>query len=87
MRIKKTSRGFRFIDFVDAYESACSLQESSLADVAAIWFGVDRPFSNTVGCVRMHLTQRQVKDLLPVLQFFAKEGRLPKNFKEAERGK
>ena len=36
-----TDRGFRRISFKDYYGNYCSFQESSLADVEAIWFGID----------------------------------------------
>lgn len=32
-----------------------------------------------IGNQRMHLTQSQVKELLPVLQYFAEHGELPKD--------
>lgn len=41
MKRKKTSRGFALIEFLDRYESPCSLQKSSLATEDAIWLGVD----------------------------------------------
>ena len=106
MRIskKKTSRGFRLLNFTDRYDLPCSIQKSSLATEAAIWFGIDdaRPIilareaasvgvqtNATCGWVpypippnvslhtRMHLTQKQVKKLLPILQHFADTGELP----------
>lgn len=93
MEIKKTQRGFKFVEFIDRYGAQCSLQESSLADEAAIWFGPDDadpkrlvsgqgwqkvPFSDdTLFNTRMHLTQKQVKELLPYLRYFVKYGYLP----------
>jgi hypothetical protein len=101
----KTGRGFGIINFLDAYRTKCSLQESSLATEGAIWLGVDdvQPqimaseahlvgleTEQTTGWVdypvpekvlmhsRMHLTQEQVKQLLPVLQEFAETGYLPR---------
>ena len=41
MKYKKTNRGFVLTEFVDRYGAKCSLQESSLAEEAAIWFGAD----------------------------------------------
>lgn len=38
---RKTDRGFKIFEFEDRYGSKCSLQESSLADDPAVWFGVD----------------------------------------------
>lgn len=89
MKIEKTNR---VIDFTDRYGRECSLQESSLATEYAIWFGcneanpqelipdkgwvpIDMPegyHSNT----RMHLTQEQVKELLPYLFSFVETGKL-----------
>lgn len=37
----KTARGFRLDEFEDRYGEKCSLQESSLASEAAIWFGTE----------------------------------------------
>ena len=36
-----TDRGFVLIEFTDLHLASCSLQESSLADQDAIWFGVN----------------------------------------------
>lgn len=36
-----TNRGFKLGEFTDRYGVKCSIQESSLATEAAIWFGVD----------------------------------------------
>ncbi|BCP56261.1 hypothetical protein K32_48780 [Kaistia sp. 32K] len=41
MEIKYTERGFARCAFLDRYSVPCSLQESSLAEEAAIWLGVD----------------------------------------------
>ena len=107
LKLKKTERGFGFIEFKDKYNIQCSIQKSSLATEDAIWFGVDdaeprimssdairlglkkREYSeNDNGwCgynlpdevlinTRMHLTQKQVKELLPILQNFVETGEL-----------
>ena len=89
----KTSRGFSFWEFKDAYKMKCSIQKSSLATEDAIWFGVDdtqprvmipgkgwTPYEipeEVLISSRMHLTQDQVKDILPILEHFAKTGDLP----------
>ena len=94
-----TKRGFRRIEFIDRYRKQCSLQESSLADEEAIWFGIDKAepivLASDVGLIcggwadylipdkvlintRMHLTRRQVADLLPYLQWFVENGDLGK---------
>jgi hypothetical protein len=102
MEKTKTARGFELIEFEDRYGLPCSLQESSLATEAAIWFGVTDVVpkimardairlglpsnGETVGWVpysipeevslssRMHLTQEQVKMLLPHLIKFVESG-------------
>lgn len=85
----KTERGFGKYLFTDRYKMACSLQESSLATEHAIWLGaeaievhddmtlVHAADGKKYVLARMHLTQRMVKELLPVLQHFAETGRLP----------
>jgi len=88
----KTQRGFYSIEFQDRYNAKCSIQKSSLATEDAIWFGVDdadpkilkhgsgwQPFEihkEVLFTTRMHLTQKQVKKLLPILQKFADTGEL-----------
>ncbi len=76
--LRKTQRGFCRADFTDLYGSECSIQESSLATQAAIWLGVDKPSPQyeETGAVRMHLSQEQVAQLLPMLQKFAETGLL-----------
>lgn len=62
-----TQRGFRRAEFVDRYQSKCSIQASSLATEPCIWLGTGD---------RMHLTQAMVADLLPYLQHFVETGEL-----------
>lgn len=85
LKIKKTIRGFGIIEFEDRYKQKCSLQESSLAEESAIWFGVDNTGPSLEGPngqrnedvgVRMHLTVKQMKKLLPYLQNFIETGYL-----------
>jgi hypothetical protein len=54
--------------FIDLYGNPCSLQNSSVHEVIAVWFGV--------GDQRMHLSQKMVKRLLPFLKRFADTGRI-----------
>lgn len=63
-----TQRGFKFYQFHDRYDLLCSLQKSSLATEDAIWLGTNDN--------RMHLTQEQVKQLLPILRKFVRTGRI-----------
>lgn len=92
-RINYTDRGFGRIDFKDADDHECSLQESSSASQPKIWLGLDavevidyegtpkvidlKPLGGNVQALgRMHLTQGQVQDLLPILLCFAMTGEL-----------
>jgi hypothetical protein len=68
MNIEKTEHGFDIIEFLDRYNNRCSLQKSSLATEDCIWLGVNES--------RMHLTQDQVKALLPYLQRFVDTGEI-----------
>lgn len=81
--MKKTERGFSVKNFTDYYGKKCSIQKSSLATKDAIWLGVDNagPQMGThanqdVECGRMHLTQSQVKKLMPYLIKFVETGDL-----------
>ncbi len=94
----KTNRGFGLFDFKDKYGRECSLQDSSLASEPAIWFGIDNanpkilkkgsgwvPFSvpdDVHFTTRMHLTQEQVKALLPILTYFAETGEYVRDYKD-----
>lgn len=90
IKLKKTQRGFLRGEFKDLYGANCSIQKSSLATEDAIWLGLEsgthyigtRPTEKVEefwDCsARMHLSQKQVKDLLPLLQYFAEHGELPK---------
>lgn len=74
-----TQRGFKLLEFTDLYGEACSLQESSLAEPAAIWFGCKNNAEPHLGhemSPRMHLSQEDVQRLLPALQHFAEHGTL-----------
>jgi hypothetical protein len=87
MQTTKTERGFRIGKFDDVDGKPCSLQESSLATEAAIWFGVQdaTPTYNgeavpypegTQFNVRMHLNKEIIEDLLPSLKQFTQTGSL-----------
>lgn len=79
LRFERTSRGFAIARFVDHYGSKCSLQKSSFYPDPeyCIWLGVDRAFTGEQAATRMHLTQSQVRALLPALQHFVEHGDLP----------
>lgn len=67
--VTETNRGFALIYFKDRYGSKCSLQKSSMASEPAIWLGIDSQ-------LRMHLTQEQVREIIPHLNKFAETGKL-----------
>jgi len=82
----KTGRGFSHWAFDDIYGQHCSLQASSLASEGAIWIGVDNTGPDITGVngtrnedtrARMHLTRKQVEQLLPLLHRFVETGDLP----------
>lgn len=91
MKIEHTDREFDIVKFKDVYDKECSLQKSSAATFDAIWFGVTKPVikvfqkgawqdfvlpDEALIQTRMHLTQEQVKELLPYLIKFAESGNL-----------
>jgi outer membrane biogenesis lipoprotein LolB len=85
-------RGFPRFDFTDQYQQRCSLQLSSLVEPTCIWLGInnaavqvlvkgkgwqDVPLpADAMISSRMHLTQAQVRTLLPHLLEFADSGDL-----------
>lgn len=90
LEVTQTCRGFDYIKFDDHYGQHCSLQKSSLMEPDAIWLGVDNtgPYMGSIDPLhnkqdvnvdvkcRMHLSQEQVKQLLPFLIKFAETGEL-----------
>lgn len=73
LEIKHTERGFALAEFIDSNYQACSIQNSSIASQPHIWLGVDRDIDN-VESVRMHLTQAEAADLIPLLRRFVVTG-------------
>lgn len=61
-----TGRGFSRGEFVDLYGVACSIQDSSLATMDAIWLGAHEN--------RMHLSREHVTALMPYLTMFLGSG-------------
>jgi hypothetical protein len=83
--MEKTPRGFAIHSFEDIYGQKCSIQKSSSACQDNIWFGIDNTGPHMVDIndkknssinARMHLSQKEVKELLPLLQHFAETGEL-----------
>lgn len=70
MKKTESDRGLTRIEFNDDYERPCVISKSSAAMKDCIWLGINR-----LGH-RMHLTQTQVKELLPYLENFVKTGEL-----------
>lgn len=64
------------ISFEDSYKQQCSLQKSSYSLENEIWFGVDTDIIGKAVNACMHLTQEQVKYLLPYLQKFSETGEI-----------
>ncbi|MBQ1480656.1 MAG: hypothetical protein IIZ30_11520 [Sphingomonas sp.] len=69
LEVTRTSRGFAVARGVDRYAAPYSIQDSSLAEEAAIWLGSD---ADTGG--RAHLTQDMAAGLIPLLQAFVATG-------------
>ena len=87
VKFEETDRGFPLGKFKDLYGAECSVQESSLASKHAIWLGVDEAeYYKGDGKPRMHLTQDQVKELIPVLQRFVDTGYVVSSEGDSESG-
>jgi len=67
--MKRTSRGFRFIEFKDIYGDTVRIQESSLADQKAVWIFPEKTPSPTTGefLCGAHLNQNTVDRLVCAL--------------------
>jgi hypothetical protein len=74
--IVRNENGLSKLTFEDDYRQQCSLQKSNASLANKIWLGVDKDINGKAVNARMHLTQEQVKDLLPYLQKFAGTGEL-----------
>ena len=80
IKLEKTDIGFKRGEFTDLYGSRCSIQESSLATINALWLGVDigsPDYSDRKGA-HMHIDQDMAAALIPLLKRFVKTGRLEK---------
>lgn len=88
MKVTQTKRGFQVATFKDANGYTCSIQKSSAAEKDHIWLGAESdPEGRKVGVIgylhhgeviggRMHLTRKQVRELLPLLNQFVLTGEL-----------
>lgn len=72
----ENGKGLRKISFSDDYKQKCSLQKSNSTMENKIWFGVDKDINGKPVNARMHLTQEQVRQLLPYLHKFLETGDL-----------
>lgn len=61
MKTKATQRGFLYNEFTDSNGTECSLQESSIATEARVWFGANeiglQRFEPRIGWSEVKLTQ------------------------------
>lgn len=82
-KTESNGRGFSGLEFKDRYRQECVLKNSSLATEGAIWFGVDTTGPQLDGPsgkrneevqVYMHLTRRQIEQLLPLFHEFVEIG-------------
>jgi hypothetical protein len=72
-------KGVNKILFEDSFKQQCSLQKSFNSLENEIWFGVDIDIIGKTVNSFMHLTQIQIKQLLPYLQKFSETGELNLN--------
>jgi hypothetical protein len=64
------------ISFEDNYKQQCSLQKSNYSLENEIWLGVNKDIIGNNVDTRMHLTQEQVKQILPYLKMFSEKGEI-----------
>lgn len=75
-----TARGFLRAEFKDGNGDECSIQESSAAEAPFLWLGCNTGTHHMGECMaRMHLTQDNVRQLLPLLNRFVAQGNLRQN--------
>lgn len=88
METHETNRGFNRVAFVDAGGEECSVQESSAYELAYpggeavegpfLWLGQNSGTHHNGHCLaRMHLAREHIQDLIPLLQYWLDNGRLP----------
>lgn len=84
----QSGRGFVGAAFEDLYGQQCSIQNSSLATEGAIWIGVENTGPHLSGPngkfneqvdARMHLSRKQVEELLPILHAFVEKAHFEKS--------
>lgn len=88
------------INFIDKYNSFCSLRKSTVISDNCIWLGINKPYpkilindkwenydieENIIINTRMLLTQKMVEDLIPYLQNFVSTGNISNPSKSSSR--
>lgn len=83
-KYSKNARNFELIEFRDAYDKECSLQQSSIIGEyddaydrpgsSCVWLGRDPDPADTQSSTRMHLNREQVADLVDQLQCWLDTG-------------
>ena len=83
MDFKPTKKGFLRGEFEDRFGAVCSAQESSMIGEDCLWLGVEVDLDGReIRNGRMHLSQQQALELIPILRHFARTGRLGVDDKE-----
>jgi len=80
-KTKKTNRNFGYIDFKDNYKQECSIQESSNV-IPHLWIGIEKDLEGEDVNQRMHLNVKQIKKIIPILQYFVENESLPTKYKK-----
>lgn len=81
----RTVRGFGLGTFRDCYGAEASVQDSSSAEGAKCWLGLDAGTHVEGKCLaRMHLTQEQAREIAAVLLRFADTGSVEPDATEGE---
>lgn len=76
-RKHRTNRGFSRIDFTEVYGEKCSIQQSSSAEMSALWLGQNEGSHHMEHCsARMHVDRKLAKWLIKKLQKFVDTGDL-----------
>ena len=91
MEVKKTSRGFEYIEFTDRNGESCSLQASSIIGgyddaldrpgSSAVWLGLNNAKHDCAD--RMHLSRERVSELIKQLRSWLKTGKFDGSLSDA----
>lgn len=77
--MKKTARGFNYLEFKDINNEECTIQKSSVATEDCLWLGLENNstphhVTGEVGSPRMHINKKLAKELIKHLTKFVKTG-------------